>query len=322
MVLSTEPMAAPPEHNSASESGPVTATDVAYATAWVVHGVACSRVLRPPLAVTITEVPSRIAATRACVAIWSPAKPLTCSWVTGCHAPPPTGRRIRVAVPHPLWEEQGAITARTWPSMTSSDRIDPAGDAALAHCSPPSVVSHRPVPNTKPCDGVANLMPHTAGGGPFSGWPSGTTGAGSPRQLAPRFSVRTIDVHGLCEHGAVPSTNASSGETNVTEVAAIPAGTGPPAGVAAPPVPCPVAVAGLVGAAGADVVAAAAVVPLPLPAPPECCVPQPATASAVAVTSVPRRTAALDGRGRKVILMWSPQRRQPPGLDSPVTGFR
>ena len=184
------------------------------------------------------------------------------------------------------------------------------------------MVSHSPVPNTKPCDGVANLMPHTAGAGPFSGWPSGTTGAGSPRQLAPRFSVRTIDVHGVCEHGAVPSTNASSGETNVTEVAAIPAGTGPPAGVAAPPVPCPVAVAGLVGAAGADVVAAAAVVPLPLPAPPECCVPQPASASAVAVTSVPRRTAAPDGRGRNVILMWSPQRRQPPGLDSPVTGFR
>ena len=126
--------------------------------------------------------------------------------------------------------------------MTSSDRIDPAGDEALAHCSPPSVVSHSPVPNTKPCDGVANLMPHTAAAGPFSGWPSGTTGAGSPRQLAPRFSVRTIDVHGVCEHGAVPSTNASSGETNVTEVAAIPAGTGPPAGVAAPPVPCPVAV--------------------------------------------------------------------------------
>jgi hypothetical protein len=120
----------------------------------------------------------------------------------------------------------------------------------------------------------------------------------------------------------VPSTNASSGETNVTEVAAILAGTGPPAGVAAPAVPCAVAVAGLVGAAGADVVAAAAVVPLPLPAPPECCVPQPASASAVAVTSVPRRTAAPDGRGRNVILMWSPQRRQPPGLDSPLTGFR
>src|SRR4029077_11690960 len=173
----------------------------------------------------MTEVPSRIAATRACVAIWSPAEPLTCSWVTDCHAPPPTGRRIKVAVPHPLWEEQGAVSARTWPSMTSSDRIDPAGEAALAHCSQPSVVSHSPVPNTKPSDGAANLMPHTHAAGPFSGWPSGTPAAGSPRQLPPRFSVRTIDVHGVCEHGAVPSTNASSGETNVTEVAAIRAGT-------------------------------------------------------------------------------------------------
>ena len=123
---------------------------------------------------------------------------------------------------------------------------------------------HSPVPNTKPCDGVANLMPHTADAGPFSGWPSGTTGAGSPRQLAPRFSVRTIDVHGVCEHGAVPSTNASSGETNVTEVAAIPVGTGPPAGVAAPTEPWPEAVAELEGAAGDDVVAAADVVPPPL----------------------------------------------------------
>jgi hypothetical protein len=77
-------------------------------------------------------------------------------------------------------------------------------------------------------------MPHAAL------WPedvygsaSGATGAGSPTQVAPRFSVRTIDVHGLLEHGAVPRTNASSAETNVTEVAANPPGTGPPAGVAA-----------------------------------------------------------------------------------------
>jgi hypothetical protein len=40
--------------------------------------------------------------------------------------------------------------------------------------------------------------------------------------------VRTIDVHGLLTHGAVPSANASSAETNVIEVAANPVGTGPP----------------------------------------------------------------------------------------------
>jgi hypothetical protein len=37
-----------------------------------------------------------------------------------------------------------------------------------------------------------------------------------------------MDVHGASAHGAVPSTNASSGDTNVTDVAANPAGTGPP----------------------------------------------------------------------------------------------
>jgi hypothetical protein len=41
--------------------------------------------------------------------------------------------------------------------------------------------------------------------------------------------VRRIDVHGAFAHGAVPRTNASSGETKVTEVAANPLGTGPPA---------------------------------------------------------------------------------------------
>jgi hypothetical protein len=37
-------------------------------------------------------------------------------------------------------------------------------------------------------------------------------------------------VQGAFAHGAVPRTNASSGETNVTEVAANPVGTGPPDG--------------------------------------------------------------------------------------------
>jgi len=42
--------------------------------------------------------------------------------------------------------------------------------------------------------------------------------------------VRTIDVHGACEHGAVPSTKASRADTNVTDVAVNPPGTGPPGG--------------------------------------------------------------------------------------------
>ena len=39
-------------------------------------------------------------------------------------------------------------------------------------------------------------------------------------------------MHGAFAHGAVPRTNASSGETNVTDVAANPSGTGPPDGTA------------------------------------------------------------------------------------------
>jgi hypothetical protein len=94
-------------------------------------------------------------------------------------------------------------------------------------------------------------MPHTVLWSELVyGSASGATGAGSPTQVAPRFSVRAIDVHGLLEHGAVPSTNASSVDTNVTEVAANPLGTGPSAGVAA----------GLVaGAADVGVVAAGVV---------------------------------------------------------------
>jgi hypothetical protein len=42
--------------------------------------------------------------------------------------------------------------------------------------------------------------------------------------------VRTTEVHGACRHGAVPSTNPSRAETNVTDAARNPAGTGPPDG--------------------------------------------------------------------------------------------
>src|SRR2546426_772833 len=76
---------------------------------------------------------------------------------------------------------------------------------------------------------VTSRVPHTAG--PVTpGSPSGTTGAGRPRQLTPRSPVRAIEVHGACLHGAVPSTNASRVETKVTEAALNPAGTGPPEG--------------------------------------------------------------------------------------------
>src|SRR5207302_4168525 len=84
------------------------------------------------------------------------------------------------------------------------------------------------------CSGVANRIPHTAGPLLMPGSPSGTTGAGRPRQLTPRSRVRAIEVHGACWHGAVPSANASRVEAKVTEAALNPAGTGPPAGSVVP----------------------------------------------------------------------------------------
>ena len=119
------------------------------------------------------------------------------------------------------------MIARTCSGTMARDRTRPCGVTARVHLAPPSVVSHSPSPNTNPCSGVAKRMPHTPPGCP--GAPMGTAGAGRPVQLAPRFSVRAIEVHGACAHGAVPSTNASSGDTHVTDVAANPAGT-PPAG--------------------------------------------------------------------------------------------
>src|ERR1700689_4840120 len=157
--------------------------------------------------------------------------PGTDAGATACQAPPASGRRSRVPVcPHTPLAVQVAAIARTWPSITSRHTIEPPGDVAGVHRSPPSVVSHRPLPNTNPSEGLANRIPHTAGPVTSNGAVSGATGAGSPRQLAPRFRVRRIDVHGAFAHGAVPRTNASSVETNVTDLAANPIGTGPPDG--------------------------------------------------------------------------------------------
>ena len=44
-------------------------------------------------------------------------------------------------------------------------------------------------------------------------------------------------MHGACEHGAVPSTKASCVDTNVTDVAVNPPGTGPPGGAGITGVP-------------------------------------------------------------------------------------
>src|ERR1700738_4885332 len=59
---------------------------------------------------------------------------------------------------------------------------------------------------------------------------SGVFGAGMATQLRPASRVRKIDVQGRGEQAASASTNPSVGESNVTEIGLIPAGTGPPVG--------------------------------------------------------------------------------------------
>src|ERR1700689_5443914 len=232
--------------------------------------------------------------------------PGTDAGATACQAPPASGRRSRVPVcPHTPLAVQVAAIARTWPSITSRHTIEPPGDVAGVHRSPPSVVSHRPLPNTNPSEGLANRIPHTAGPVTSNGAVSGATGAGSPRQLAPRFRVRRIDVHGAFAHGAVPRTNASSVETNVTDLAANPIGTGPPDGTVTVDV-----AADVVGADARPRGAAAGVNPAPPAAPgplddevgepaapppaPELVAPQ--AVSAIAASRAPDASPTRDAR--------------------------
>src|SRR4051794_12396192 len=53
-----------------------------------------------------------------------------------------------------------------------------------------------------------------------------------PTQVRPLSVVRTIEVHGLTVHGAVPSSQPVRVLTNVRSLATKPFGTGPPGGPA------------------------------------------------------------------------------------------
>jgi hypothetical protein len=127
-------------------------------------------------------------------------------------------------------------------------------------------------------------------------------------------------VHGACAHGAVPSTNASSTETNVTEVAVNFASTGPPV-VAAVAVGVSVAVAVTGRLAVADAVPALAVLvgaadrPAVLELPVPHAVSATVTASA-AGTSARRIAHARDGR----LLMAIPPAAGRQGPGSLATG--
>jgi hypothetical protein len=66
-------------------------------------------------------------------------------------------------------------------------------------------------------------------------WPVGSRsalGAGTPTQVRPLSVVRTIEVHGLTVHGAVPSSQPLRVLTNAGSLATNPFGTGPPGGPA------------------------------------------------------------------------------------------
>src|SRR5579872_4931195 len=217
-----------PVHKMARSVAEITATDGVCSGGG--HGTRCR--VRPggPGRMTITSLPTTAAATPAWVAIRSSgssslvAAPLAATTV---QLPPLSGRRARKpSRRQPLACVHRAPSTRTCPGTTATDSTTPDGARTRPHRWPPSVVSHSPSPNTNPCPGVAKRMPHTAPACP--GAPTGTGGAGRAVQLTPRFRVRAIEVHGASAHGAVPSTNASSGDTQVTDVAANPAGTGPP----------------------------------------------------------------------------------------------
>jgi len=102
----------------------------------------------PPSSVTTTLPPSSTAATRAWVAI----SRLSLTRVTRDHGPPDSGLRSSVSpCAQPDCVEHASVSASNWPSMTSRSMITPPGGLAAAdQCSPPSVVAHSPLPNTKP----------------------------------------------------------------------------------------------------------------------------------------------------------------------------
>ena len=146
-VFCTDPIAALPAQSRASEPGPVTATADPAEPDSSGHGVPRAAEVSPPSPVTTTLLPSSTAATRAWVAI---TRALV-TRVTTDHGPPDSARRSSVsAAAHPDCAVQLSMSASSWPSMTSRSTIEPAGPAAAVQCSPPSVVTHSPLPNTKP----------------------------------------------------------------------------------------------------------------------------------------------------------------------------
>src|ERR1700722_16235341 len=217
--LTVCPVYPSPVHKMASPVAEVTATDGAWSDAR--HGTGFTVRPRWSGRSTMTSVATTTAATPAWVAIRSSGSisRTAATLATAVQTPPLSGRLARKPYRgQPLSTRHAATSASTRPGTTARDSTMPFGVLTRSHRAPPSAVSHSPSPNTNPCSGVAKRMPHTAPRCP--GAPTGTAGAGTAVQLPPRFRAPAIEVHGACAHGAVPSTNSSSGDTQVTDVAA------------------------------------------------------------------------------------------------------
>lgn len=105
--------------------------------------------------------------------------------------------------------------------------VGPAG--TRCQLAPPLWVAYSALPAAHPSAWFANrsvLTPARTS----SGSAIGAFGAGIPRQDAPPLTVRTMEVHGGCAHGAVPSTQPDAALMKLVEYTLNPDGTGPPDG--------------------------------------------------------------------------------------------
>ena len=111
--------------------------------------------------------------------------------------------------------------------------ICPPAGPSVTTCqdAPPSWVAYSLLPTTQPLDWSANRMVVTWPGAytPVA-VPIGAFGAGMPCQVLPPSLVRTMDVQGALEQGAVPSAQPCEASMKVADTGVNRAGTGPPAG--------------------------------------------------------------------------------------------
>src|SRR5579863_929949 len=157
----------------------------------------------------------------AAVAARVPASPQELGWPASRQRAPSSSLTYTCFIVCPVYRCPVHKMARSVAEITATDgvaqRTDTARDAGRGRAWPGRMTITSP-PTTAaatPAWVAIRSSPHTAPASP--GEPTGTAGAGRAVQLAPRLRVRAIEVHGASAHGAVPSTNASSGDTQVTE---------------------------------------------------------------------------------------------------------